>query len=125
ASIEVREAGKRAVTTLQNTHPTSVLARREAGMEPVSEKETAVSSIVHCNSHSPHREIPAASKDAITILHFNDVYNIEPNSAAEPIGGAARFATAINSFRDLKPLVLFSGDAFSPSMLSTYTQELS
>lgn len=91
-------------------------------MEPVSEKETAVSSIVHCNSHSPHREIPAASKDAITILHFNDVYNIEPNSAAEPIGGAARFATAINSFRDLKPLVLFSGDAFSPSMLSTYTQ---
>ncbi|XP_059616059.1 snake venom 5'-nucleotidase isoform X1 [Phlebotomus argentipes] len=122
ASIEVREAGKRAVTTLQNTHPSSVIARKEAGMETLAERDAPVSSIVHCNSHSPHREVQALSKDGITILHFNDVYNIEPNSVAEPIGGAARFATAIHSFRDLKPLVLFSGDAFSPSMLSTYTQ---
>lgn len=52
----------------------------------------------------------------LTIIHFNDIYNIEPNSAREPIGGAARFLTAVKSFQHLNPLVLFSGDAFSPSM---------
>uniref|UniRef100_A0A1I8IWB6 Metallophos domain-containing protein n=1 Tax=Macrostomum lignano TaxID=282301 RepID=A0A1I8IWB6_9PLAT len=41
------------------------------------------------------------------ILHFNDVYNIEP---AGHIGGAARFVTALRSFAELQPLVLFSGD---------------
>ncbi|XP_053966887.1 mannosylglucosyl-3-phosphoglycerate phosphatase isoform X2 [Anastrepha ludens] len=58
----------------------------------------------------------------LTILHYNDVYNIEPNSGKEPVGGAARFCTAIKSFAHLEPLVLFSGDIFSPSMLSTFTQ---
>lgn len=41
---------------------------------------------------------------------------------SEPIGGAARFCTAIHTFKYLNPLVLFSGDAFNPSMLSTFTQ---
>lgn len=50
----------------------------------------------------------------LVILHFNDVYNVEPNPQ-EPVGGAARFCTAIKSFEHLNPLVLFSGDAFSPS----------
>ncbi|XP_068147223.1 mannosylglucosyl-3-phosphoglycerate phosphatase isoform X1 [Drosophila tropicalis] len=58
----------------------------------------------------------------LTILHYNDVYNIESMAETEPIGGAARFATAIKSYGHLNPLVLFSGDAFSPSMLSTFTQ---
>ncbi|KMY92833.1 uncharacterized protein Dsimw501_GD10747, isoform A [Drosophila simulans] len=58
----------------------------------------------------------------LTILHYNDVYNIESMAETEPVGGAARFATAIKSFAHLNPLVLFSGDAFSPSMLSTFTQ---
>lgn len=49
-------------------------------------------------------------------MHFNDVYNIDANSAVEPVGGAARFCTAIKTFQHLNPLVLFSGDAFSPSM---------
>lgn len=52
----------------------------------------------------------------ITILHYNDVYNIDVSTTTEPIGGAARFCTAIKSFDHLEPLVLFSGDAFSPSM---------
>ncbi|XP_044265008.1 mannosylglucosyl-3-phosphoglycerate phosphatase isoform X1 [Tribolium madens] len=58
----------------------------------------------------------------LVILHFNDVYNVEPRQGPEPVGGAARFCTAIKSFQHLHPLVLFSGDAFSPSMLSTYTK---
>ncbi|PAA48320.1 hypothetical protein BOX15_Mlig025898g5 [Macrostomum lignano] len=53
------------------------------------------------------------------ILHFNDVYNIEP---AGHIGGAARFVTALRSFAELQPLVLFSGDVFSPSTISTATR---
>lgn len=52
----------------------------------------------------------------LVILHFNDVYNVESRPSPEPVGGAARFCTAIKSFQHLNPLVLFSGDAFSPSM---------
>lgn len=52
----------------------------------------------------------------LTILHYNDVYNIEPNCGKEPVGGAARFCTALKSFAHLNPLILFSGDIFSPSM---------
>lgn len=51
------------------------------------------------------------------IIHFNDVYNIE-SGTVEPKAGAARFLTAVNylkSDRSFKNIVLFSGDAFSPS----------
>lgn len=51
----------------------------------------------------------------ITIIHFNDVYNIEPQRD-EPIGGAARFASYVKSQQHLKPLVLFSGDLLNPSL---------
>lgn len=54
-----------------------------------------------------------------SIIHFNDVYNVDPTSAKEPIGGAARFLTAVRSYQHLNPLILFSGDAFSPSMRKT------
>ena len=50
----------------------------------------------------------------LTILHFNDVYNIE-SVDKEPVGGAARFCTALKSFSHLHPLVFFSGDIFAPS----------
>ena len=55
-----------------------------------------------------------ADKDnrSLTIIHFNDVYNIEERDK-EPVGGASRFKTACSSIED--PLVLFSGDALSPS----------
>ncbi len=49
----------------------------------------------------------------ITILHFNDVYNIEDRGDK---GGAARLKTALKSYEHLNPLVFFSGDAFSPSV---------
>ena len=55
------------------------------------------------------------SNDTVTILHFNDVYNIEA-SDAEPVGGAARFVSAFKEREHLKPLVLFSGDIFNPSI---------
>ena len=57
---------------------------------------------------------------ALTIVHFNDVYEIT-EGAREPIGGAARFQALLKSLRAAHPnlLVLFSGDAFSPSVMSS------
>jgi 5'-nucleotidase len=51
----------------------------------------------------------------VTILHFNDVYNIEPQKI-EPSGGAARMTHYVKSLKDENPLVLFSGDALNPSL---------
>ena len=51
----------------------------------------------------------------VTLLHFNDCYNIEPR-AIEPAGGAARFKAALDSYANLNPLVLFSGDILGPSL---------
>lgn len=51
----------------------------------------------------------------LTFLHFNDVYNIEEKKT-EPVGGVARFKTALDSFKELDPLIIFSGDLFEPSM---------
>ncbi len=49
-------------------------------------------------------------------------YDISPRaSGQEPVGGAARMASMLRSFGP-EALVLFSGDAFNPSLLSTVTQ---
>jgi 5'-nucleotidase len=42
--------------------------------------------------------------------------------AQEPVGGAARFASALKAQAANKPLVLFSGDVFNPSLMSTVTK---
>lgn len=55
----------------------------------------------------------------ITILHFNDCYNVEPRTL-EPAGGAARFKTALKSFDSLDPIVLFSGDILGPSISTCF-----
>ena len=52
--------------------------------------------------------------DTLTIVHFNDVYNIEEREK-EPCGGAPRFKTQLDSLNELDPLVFFSGDALNPS----------
>ncbi|XP_050442414.1 mannosylglucosyl-3-phosphoglycerate phosphatase isoform X2 [Adelges cooleyi] len=63
----------------------------------------------------------SGSTPPLVILHFNDVYNVEARDQ-EPCGGASRFSTMIKSFAHLQPMILFSGDVFSPSMLSTFTK---
>jgi hypothetical protein len=54
------------------------------------------------------------------MIHYNDVYTIEPGS--DKSAGAARFATKLKSFKEEDPLILFSGDAFNPSAMSTVTK---
>ncbi|XP_049879932.1 mannosylglucosyl-3-phosphoglycerate phosphatase isoform X2 [Pectinophora gossypiella] len=87
ASLEVRAAGSRAVSSLRGAAPP-----------------------------------PADMHQSVLLLHYNDVYNIEQTSNTEPVGGALRFSSAVKALQPRHPLVLFSGDAFSPSMLSTYTK---
>lgn len=56
----------------------------------------------------------------LTIFHFNDVYNIQPYQE-EPKAGAA-YSQALLQREKAKyphPITLFSGDAFSPSLIST------
>ena len=59
-----------------------------------------------------------ASK-TLTVFHYNDVYNLESGSR-EPVGGAARFLSVVESRSSESPLVLFGGDALNPSMASTF-----
>ncbi|PNH05856.1 Trifunctional nucleotide phosphoesterase protein YfkN [Tetrabaena socialis] len=55
-------------------------------------------------------------------LPLADVYSIEP-AEREPVGGASRLAYKVKEFREQgeNPLVLFSGDAYNPSLMSTMT----
>ncbi|KRX08718.1 5'-Nucleotidase, C-terminal [Pseudocohnilembus persalinus] len=61
-------------------------------------------------------------QNKLRIVHFNDVYNIEENKE-EPVGGISRFVTAVRQIRNQKNqnecLTLFSGDAYSPSAMSS------
>jgi 5'-nucleotidase len=60
----------------------------------------------------------------IQILHFNDVYDIDERKSSIPVegsvSGAARFVTAMEQYGSQRKLVLFSGDLFGPSFLSTH-----
>ena len=57
----------------------------------------------------------------LNLIHFNDVYNIESRQQ-DPVGGASRFVAAIEQLiatsRPTPTIVLFSGDALSPSSIS-------
>lgn len=61
------------------------------------------------------------SVNVINIIHFNDVENLEEQED-EPKGGLARFFTAVNYWKnklDGETIILFSGDLYSPSKLTT------
>jgi hypothetical protein len=75
----------------------------------------------------PQPQLQPHSGVAVRLLHFNDVYELTERTA-EPCGGAARFAHAVARLRadaaaaNEACLLLFSGDALSPSLLSTITR---
>jgi 2',3'-cyclic-nucleotide 2'-phosphodiesterase (5'-nucleotidase family) len=63
---------------------------------------------------------PDEASSRLNVIHFNDVYNIESRET-DPVGGAPRFITAIETVIKNSPdptIVLFSGDAISPSSIS-------
>ncbi|KAI8978565.1 Metallo-dependent phosphatase-like protein [Pilobolus umbonatus] len=57
----------------------------------------------------------------LELIHFNDVYNVSQKKE----GGASRFASVVHKIREestQSPLLLFSGDAFNPSLEGTITR---
>jgi len=73
----------------------------------------------------------ASSPPDLRLLHYNDVYHLDPSSS-EPAGGTARFVSVCNEYRDGErfqgqPLLvtLFSGDVFNPSLESSITKGMS
>ncbi|KAI8717453.1 hypothetical protein NCS52_00821200 [Fusarium sp. LHS14.1] len=70
----------------------------------------------------------ADSPPELRILHYNDVYHLDPSSA-EPVGGLPRFINVCREYQNgeqyedqPKVLTLFSGDVFNPSLESTVTK---
>lgn len=73
---------------------------------------------------------PTSSPPDLRLIHFNDVYHLDPSSA-EPQGGAARFVSLVRSYASSSNpqyanqpdlITLFSGDAFNPSLESSITK---
>ncbi|THY42898.1 5'-nucleotidase [Aureobasidium pullulans] len=72
--------------------------------------------------------MPSENAPILRLLHFNDVYRLEP-SEHDPIGGITRFQSLCNHYRqdpkyqDQPQLItLFSGDGFGPSLESSVTK---
>jgi hypothetical protein len=64
----------------------------------------------------------------LRLLHYNDVYHLDPSSA-EPVGGIARFVSLCKEYREAERfrgqpelVTLFSGDVFNPSLESSITK---
>ena len=77
------------------------------------QREQSAGSIV-CTREAESAPPSEDEASNLTIIHFNDVYNIEERER-EPVGGAARFKTRVAGLSGLNPLILFSGDALNPS----------
>ena len=74
---------------------------------------------MNATKHTIYEIDSKQENNSLKIVHFNDVYNIE-GQTKEPLGGAARFLTLLKYLKSTGPcLVLFSGDAFSPSSCKT------
>lgn len=79
-------------------------------------------------TYSSGRSGATDSPPDLRILHYNDVYHVEPGSR-EPVGGVARFQTLCDFYAKderfaeaPRLLTLFSGDAFNPSLESSVTK---
>lgn len=81
-----------------------------------SSQSPASATAASFSSHQTEQAFAPGAKmeETLTIVHFNDVYNVEEGEK-EPIGGAARFKTKVDGLQGLSPLVIFSGDALNPS----------
>eukprot|EP01062_Namystynia_karyoxenos_P001933 TRINITY_DN10674_c0_g1_i1.p1 TRINITY_DN10674_c0_g1~~TRINITY_DN10674_c0_g1_i1.p1 ORF type:complete len:1182 (+),score=375.75 TRINITY_DN10674_c0_g1_i1:177-3722(+) len=90
---------------------------------------TEVTQPVGTQENTPVTEDPLSKLDpevlqsaTFTLLHFNDVYHIQAMQK-EPVGGAARFAHMVKSYRRAyRSCLLFSGDCYNPSLMSTVTK---
>jgi 5'-nucleotidase len=121
-------------------------AAAAAAAETTSSSSSSSSSPERVRARSIASPVPGPREPprrALRILHFNDVYDVLP-SKREPAGGAALFVSKLRALSrsggfgadggaggdddgdddedDPGPLVLFSGDALSPSNISSTTK---
>ena len=88
---------------------------REPKTESFLDNFNELDSGVNCFENNSNIENEDGESKRLTIIHFNDVYNIESHEE-EPVGGAARFVTKIEEMSAENPLILFSGDCLNPSL---------
>mmetsp|Transcript_27819 Transcript_27819/g.47100 ORF Transcript_27819/g.47100 Transcript_27819/m.47100 type:complete len:669 (-) Transcript_27819:178-2184(-) len=113
-------------TTTTSTNKPDKLEIESKATNAISSSSTA--SKIKTPEISEDQQVPelepykGGSDDAkeFVILHFNDVYNIQPVNEKSG-GGASRFYTMVEKYRSMRPLILFSGDCFAPSVMSTIT----
>ncbi|KAM0074148.1 hypothetical protein ACKRZS_013461 [Fusarium odoratissimum] len=96
-------------------------APAEAG-EPTAEPQ-----VTYASGRVEHQG-QADSPPDLRLIHYNDVYHLDPSSA-EPVGGLPRFISVCRQYQEgeqfkdqPKALTLFSGDVFNPSLESTVTK---
>lgn len=120
AAARMRETGE-AVKSSTNNATEAVKGSSYSAATSVNSGFWGVVASVQKAAVDPKSIIPGRAADKIYLIHFNDVANVE-SGGKEPVGGAARFVTAVKQHSEDTPLVLFSGNAFSPSEMSTYTK---
>jgi len=94
------------------------LEKTSSSTAATTEKSTIISENGLASS-KPANDNSEDGANFVTIIHFNDCYNVE---AGPESSGAAGFLTGVNQYRHLDPMVLFSGDIISPSFMSTFTK---
>jgi 5'-nucleotidase len=89
---------------------------------------TAEATVTYSSGRASSVPGQASSPPDIRLIHYNDVYHIDPSSS-EPVGGAARFVSMCKEYREGERfkgqpdvVTLFSGDVFNPSLESSVTK---
>ncbi|KAJ4257505.1 hypothetical protein NW762_008629 [Fusarium torreyae] len=89
-----------------------------------AEQPTAEPQVTFASGRVEHHDQTGSTPD-LRLLHYNDVYHLDPSSA-EPVGGLPRFIKVCRDYQEgerykdqPKALTLFSGDVFNPSLEST------
>ena len=99
-------------STVQTVENNNFPEKQPDAVPEITKSDTESRTVAEQNSFVATKTETKATQ--MTILHFNDVYNIEPREK-EPVGGAARFATKLASLKHRNPLIVFSGDCLNPS----------
>ena len=102
---------------LPTLSPALVALARERPADPVT---WLAEHLLKTKPPRPLKRVPQRA-DALTLLHFNDVYNCEAPKKKKA-GGAPRFISALKAVAAAAPseaVTFFSGDCFNPSIMST------
>ena len=80
-------------------------------------KKSLSANYLHNKSLKESTTVKDLNEPIITIIHFNDAYDVQPKSGSR---GVVHFMAQLEELRQQNPnaLTLFSGDCLSPSTLT-------